>query len=144
MPRNPWDIRIKPVKMPGLSPFKKKTKRTLGTRDKQILYRRAKGKCEACGKKIDYDEMQVGHKRAYSKGGATTLANSACLCYRCNKLQGTGSLATLKKKLAGTYGKRTKKSTKKKSTKRKRSSKGNYWINPITGKKEKIKSPFGF
>ena len=65
--------------------------------------------------------MQVGHGRAYSKGGATTLANSACLCYRCNKLQGTGSLETLKKKLAGTYGKRTKKPTgKKKKTTRKR------------------------
>jgi len=96
----------------------KKRKRTLGIRDRQILYRRAKGRCEACGKKIDYDEMQVGHIKAYSKGGATTLANSACLCYRCNKLQGTDSLETLKKKLAGTYGKRTKRTRKKKSTKR--------------------------
>jgi 5-methylcytosine-specific restriction endonuclease McrA len=95
-----------------------KKKRTLGIRDKQILYRRAKGKCESCRKKIDFDEMQVGHGRAYSKGGATTLANSACLCYRCNKLQGTGSLATLKKKLSGTYGKRTRKTTQKKRTKR--------------------------
>lgn len=75
-------------------------KRTLGIRDKQILYRNAKKKCEnpACGKKIDYDEMQVGHKTAYSKGGATTLKNSAALCYRCNKLQGTDSWATFLKK----------------------------------------------
>lgn len=74
--------------------------------------------------------MQVGHKTAYSKGGATTLANSACLCYRCNKLQGTGSLATLKKKMTGTYGKRTKKTTtKKKPTKRKPSNP--FGIQPI-------------
>jgi hypothetical protein len=40
------------------------TKRTLGIRDKQILYRNAKGRCQnpACDKKIDFDEMQVGHK----------------------------------------------------------------------------------
>jgi 5-methylcytosine-specific restriction endonuclease McrA len=95
----------------GLEP--KNRKRTLGIRDRQILYRRANGKCEACGKKIEFDEMQVGHIKAYSKGGATTLANSACLCYRCNKLQGTDSLETLKKKLSGTYGKKSKKEPKK-------------------------------
>lgn len=76
------------------------SKRTLGIRDKQILYRNAKGRCEnpACGKKIDFDEMQVGHKTAWSKGGRTTLKNSICLCYRCNKLQGTDSWATFLKK----------------------------------------------
>lgn len=76
------------------------SKRTLGIRDKQILYRNAKGRCEnpACGKKIEYDEMQVGHKTAWSRGGRTSLKNSVCLCYRCNKLQGTDSWATFLKK----------------------------------------------
>ena len=76
------------------------SKRTLGIRDRQILYRNAKGKCQnpACGKKIDFDEMQVGHKTAWSRGGRTTFANSVCLCYRCNKLQGTDSWATFLKK----------------------------------------------
>lgn len=76
------------------------SKRTLGIRDKQILYRNASKRCEnpACGKKIDFDEMQVGHKTAWSKGGRTTLKNSVCLCYRCNKLQGTDSWATFMKK----------------------------------------------
>jgi len=76
------------------------SKRTLGIRDKQILYRNAKGKCQnpACGKKIDFDEMQVGHKTAWSRGGRTTFPNSVCLCYRCNKLQGTDSWTTFLKK----------------------------------------------
>jgi hypothetical protein len=76
------------------------SKRTLGIRDKQILYRNAKGKCQnpACSKKIDFDEMQVGHKTAWSRGGRTTFRNSLCLCYRCNKLQGTDSWATFLKK----------------------------------------------
>ena len=76
------------------------TKRTLGIRDKQILYRNAKGRCQnpACNKKIDFDEMQVGHKTAWSRGGSTTLKTSVCLCYRCNKLQGTDSWAVFMKK----------------------------------------------
>ena len=76
------------------------SKRSLGIRDKQILYRNAKRRCEnpACRKIIDFDEMQVGHKTAWSRGGKTNLSNSVCLCYRCNKLQGTDSWATFLKK----------------------------------------------
>ena len=76
-------------------------KRTLGIRDKHILYRNAKGRCQnpACGKKIEFeDEMQVGHKTAWSKRGRTTLKNSVCLCYGCNNLQGTDSWAVFLKK----------------------------------------------
>jgi len=78
----------------------KRPKRTLGIRDKQILYRNAGGKCQnpACGRSIDFDEMQVGHKRAASKGGKATFKNCVCLCYRCNKLQGTDTWATFLKK----------------------------------------------
>ena len=66
------------------------SKRTLGIRDKQILWERAKHRCEnpACGKRVSLIEMQPGHKKAWSRGGRTTLANSVCLCYKCNKLQG--------------------------------------------------------
>ncbi|MBN2336132.1 HNH endonuclease, partial [Candidatus Bathyarchaeota archaeon] len=77
-------------------------KRTLGSRDKQILWERAGRKCEACGEPISYIEMQVGHKTAFSKGGSTTLRNSVCLCYKCNKLQGTDSWSKFLKKLGKT------------------------------------------
>jgi hypothetical protein len=43
--------------------------------------------------------MEVGHKRAYSRGGATSFRNSACLCGGCNKLQGTDSWAKFRRKL---------------------------------------------
>jgi hypothetical protein len=43
--------------------------------------------------------MQVGHKTAYSKGGSTTLRNAVCICYRCNKLQGTDSWNTFLRKM---------------------------------------------
>lgn len=76
------------------------TRRALSVRDRQILYRNAKGRCQnpACDKKIEFDEMQVGHKTAWSRRGSTTLRNSVCLCYRCNKLQGTDSWAVFLKK----------------------------------------------
>jgi len=75
-------------------------RRSLGIRDKQILYRNANGRCDnpKCGKKIEFDEMQVGHRTAWSRGGSTTLRNSVCLCYRCNKLQGTDGWAIFLKK----------------------------------------------
>jgi hypothetical protein len=76
------------------------SRRSLGLRDRQILYRNAKGRCQnpACGKKIEFDEMQVGHKTAWSKGGSTSFSNCLCLCYACNKLQGTDRWAVFMKK----------------------------------------------
>jgi hypothetical protein len=47
---------------------------------------------------MEFDEMQVGHKTAWSKGGSTSFGNCLCLCYRCNKLQGTDSWAVFMKK----------------------------------------------
>ena len=76
------------------------TKRTLTEREKRILYENAKGRCQnpACGKKIEYDEMVAGHKKAWSKGGSTTLVNSVCLCYRCSRKQKTDNWTTFLKK----------------------------------------------
>ena len=79
---------------------KNDSKRALGIRDRQILWERANKRCEnpMCNKRIDFTEMQAGHKTAYSKGGKTTLNNAFCLCYKCNKLQGTDSRAIFLKK----------------------------------------------
>ena len=143
MPRNPFAINIKPMNLYG-----QKTssgKRTLGIRDKQILYRRAKGRCEACRRKIDFDEMHSGHKNAASKGGSATLRNSVCVCARCNKLQGTDNWATFMKKM-GKSNTRSVTSGKKRSPSKKKSkgksSGGNYWVNPLTGRKEKVQPLF--
>ena len=88
------------IVMTGLWDDEKPVKRTLGIRDRQILYARSHQKCEnpACGKEIAYSEMQVGHRKAYSKGGGTTLKNSVAICWRCNKLQGTDNWEVFLKK----------------------------------------------
>ena len=95
--KNPFDINLGGINKP------KGGRRTLGIRDKQILYSRAKKRCENpyCKKSLEFSEMQVGHKTAASKGGAATLRNSVCLCYSCNKLQGTDSWATFIRKQGG-------------------------------------------
>ena len=88
------------VVLTGLWDGEKPVKCTLGIRDRQILYQRSHHKCEnpACGNEIEFSEMQVGHKKAYSKGGGTTLRNSVALCWRCNKLQGTDNWEVFLKK----------------------------------------------
>lgn len=135
-----FNLRPRPIRL-GL--YTKNKKRSLGIRDRQILYRRTKGRCEACHRKIDFDEMHAGHKNAASKGGSATIRNSVCICGRCNKLQGTDGWATFMKKMGKSKttsitSPKRKKGSRRKSTK----SKGNYWINPITGRKEKVNPIF--
>lgn len=76
------------------------SKRSLTERERQILWLRAKKRCEnpACRKKIDYIDMQVGHVIAWSKGGQTTIEKCKCLCTGCNKRQGTDSWKVFLKK----------------------------------------------
>ena len=91
---NPYNARISM----GFLEEDETPRRSLGTRDRQILYERAHHKCENCGKDLSFTEMQVGHKTAYSRGGSTTLKSVACLCYGCNKLQGTDSWEVFQRK----------------------------------------------
>lgn len=81
-------------------------RRSLKIGDRKILWREAKQRCQNpyCKKKIDYDEMQVGHKKAYSKRGSATLGNSVCLCWRCNNQQRTDSWEKFLKKQAIAHG----------------------------------------
>jgi len=140
MARNPFgiDLNYNPL-LPS-----KKGKRTLGIRDKQILYRRAKGRCEACRRKIDFDEMETGHKNATSKGGSATLRNSVCLCSRCNKLQGTDSWATFMKKMGKSKTTSVTSIKRKKSTKRKRKRIREYDPFGLNIKPIKVPNPFKF
>jgi HNH endonuclease len=89
-----------PISETALSIFDNEPqRRTLGIREKAILWRTAGKKCEGCGCELDFDNMQVGHKTAFSRGGSTSLRNSICLCYGCNKRQGTDSWSTYTRKM---------------------------------------------
>jgi hypothetical protein len=67
-------------------------KRTLTPAQKDILWKKAGKKCEACGIKIlSSFDGHTGHKTAFSKGGATHERNLVMLCMICNKNQKTMS-----------------------------------------------------
>lgn len=111
---NIWGI--KPINLYGND---RPTKRTLGIRDKKILYNRAKKRCEGCGKKIDFDEMQAGHKNPASKGGSATLKNSVCICWKCNNNQGTDTWAVFMRKMGKSETRSVTSGKKRKSTRKK-------------------------
>ena len=142
MPRNPFGI--EPIKIGGLYQTSKKGKRTLGIRDKQILYRRARGRCEVCGRKIEFDEMHSGHKNPASKGGSATLRNSVCLCARCNKLQGTDNWATFMRKMGKSKTTSVTSVKRKKSAKRRQRKRREY--NPLIPqiRMPKVPNPFRY
>ncbi len=127
--------KIRPIKLGGFASGSnyygggKKPKRTLGIRDKEILYDRAKHRCESCGKKIEFSEMQAGHNKASSKGGTITVKTAKCLCYACNKKQGTDSWSTFMRKKGTPIAK--PKSRRKKSIRK--SKPKNYESNTIFG-----------
>ncbi len=115
---NPFGI--KPLTSYGSMYGSKSKKKVLGTSDKEILWERAGKRCESCGKRLEFPAMQAGHKQARAKGGTATLRNSVCLCYVCNKQQGTDSWQVYmrkkgKKMKSVTAPKRTGKSKRKAS-----------------------------
>jgi 5-methylcytosine-specific restriction endonuclease McrA len=124
MPRNPWDIGFKPIKIKpiGFSPAPQKKKRKTLTSSQRIyiwerpnIYGRT---CSICHRKITkLSDLELDHTKAHSKGG-TRLA----LAHKdCNRLKSSGSLGKIQKTL-GIKTKKRKTTRKKKTTKRKPSS----------------------
>ena len=50
------------------------------------LYNRGGGKCEYCGKPIDYNDMQLHHIVPLSMNGNNNPHNIICLCDECHRL----------------------------------------------------------
>jgi len=92
--------------------------------------------CNICHQKITkLSDLELDHTKAFSKGG-----KKLALAHRdCNRMKASGSLRKIQKEL----GIKTKKRTKRKGGTKKRKkkatrSKGMYWVNPFTGKKEPL------
>ena len=67
------------------------SKRFFTRDDKKILFEnlekgQAKGKriCPDCKKEFTFDEFEIDHIKAWSKGGPTSLSNAQLLCKACN------------------------------------------------------------
>jgi len=53
--------------------------------EKTVIYRRDDGVCQACGKKVKWEDYEADHIVAHSKGGKTLIAYGQVLCSKCNK-----------------------------------------------------------
>src|SRR3989338_2314402 len=141
MSRNPWDIQMKPINLLGTP--KKVKKRQLTNAQKVFAWENRSHTCNICGKRVTkFSEAEFDHTRAHSKSGATNLSNVKIVHRACNRIKGKKSLSETKKLLGIKSKPKKRKTTTKKSTKK--FSTGNYWINPLTGRKEKVKSLFRF
>ena len=62
--------------------------------DVRMIFYAVNGKCERCGKKLDFDQRgrvygdngwEAHHKKAASKTGTDNFTNIEILCYACHK-----------------------------------------------------------
>lgn len=60
-------------------------KRDFTEEERIVVFRRAGGRCQKCGKKLDMKNFHVHHKIPHSKGGKTVLNNAILLCESCHK-----------------------------------------------------------
>jgi len=118
MPRNPFDIRMKPVNIWGTS--QKAKKRQLTHAQKIFAWENKSHVCNICGKRVTkFSDAEFDHTRAHSKSGATNLSNVKIVHRACNRLKGKKSLSETKKILGIKSKGKKRKTTRKKSSKRK-------------------------
>lgn len=56
--------------------------------EKTAIYRRDRGICQNCNKKVKWKDFEADHIKAYVKGGKTKIKNGQVLCSRCNEMKG--------------------------------------------------------
>lgn len=59
-------------------------KRKFSLAERRVIYDISQGKCQECGKSIDFKEFEADHIKQWIFGGATTIANARALCKKCN------------------------------------------------------------
>lgn len=68
---------------------KKKKRRKYGEDVRKMIYNKADGRCQLCGRKIAYIEMTLDHVVPFAMGGADEVENLACTCKSCNQFKGS-------------------------------------------------------
>lgn len=100
-------------------PEKKKKKKTVPRLlIRRNVWERDKGICQICGRKVDPQNWELGHKRAKSKGGQLTFKNCFVVHPSCNKSQRTLTFKQARKIAGGpkTAQEKTKDALKKLTT----------------------------
>ncbi len=66
---------------------KKKKRRNFSKEVRQMVYNKAEGRCQLCGKKITLDEMTLDHIVPLGMGGRDEEDNLQCSCRSCNEFK---------------------------------------------------------
>jgi len=117
-----FDVKIEPLDIFGEDSTPKK-RRSCPKAVKEAHWRKyignkLKGKCYVCGKPITFFDFEVGHNRAFVKGGSWNINNLRPICRTCNRSMGTMTIEAFKKKYFSRF-KKVKKNNKKKKKRRK-------------------------
>jgi len=56
------------------------------------MYEMQKGICRGCRKRFEIEQMEADHRKPWSKGGKTEIANGMMLCADCNRRKSDGTL----------------------------------------------------
>ncbi|MGX9340858.1 HNH endonuclease [Mycoplasma sp. 4044] len=78
---------LKDIKIDQKRFFDSKIKLELFNAKKFIENNVELSKCAECDNKFNYNELQVDHIKAWSKGGRTVRDNAQLLCSQCNKIK---------------------------------------------------------
>lgn len=70
------------------NPYKKKNRKSYSQDTRQLIYERADGRCELCGRKILLKDMTLDHINPLSMGGEDNVSNLSCTCSLCNHFKG--------------------------------------------------------
>lgn len=65
----------------------KKGRRIFSTIERKMIYKNTDGKCQLCGRKIDYKDMTVDYIIHLSQGGLDDLDNLECTCKADNEFK---------------------------------------------------------
>src|SRR3989338_6539043 len=103
------------------NPLKKSNKREpVSKSQKNEVLARQKNRCARCKKPLDMRATHFDHIKEVYKGGKSKIDNLQALCANCHNVK--------------THEEKLKKVENRRET---NSSKNNYFINPLTGKKER-------
>ncbi|MCC6699831.1 MAG: DUF262 domain-containing protein [Candidatus Hydrogenedentes bacterium] len=68
---------------------RKDTKRVFSAEQRRILWNTdERPKCSVCHQVLTWNNFQVDHRKAYARGGRTSLSNAALICAHCNASKG--------------------------------------------------------
>ena len=99
---------------------KKDPRRQISKSEKNEVWERQHGKCARCHKQLIPSTTHYDHIKPYGKGGETDTSNIQALCANCHaKKTNEDRVKEIKKKIAH------------------KKEREEYWINPITGLKER-------